>query len=328
VASDLAALLVAAVVTTVTMPMVIRFLQWRQVLDVPNVRSSHTIAVPRGGGLAVVLGSLVGAVVGLIADGSFSVQAVILLMAAAGFAALGLADDLYDVGAIARLVFQLVGAVAVSGTLTVVARDRPSALLVLAILGTLWIVAFVNAFNFMDGVNAISGVTAALAGAWFGAWAGHDGDVTVAVVSWALVGAAIAFLPWNAPRARVFLGDVGSYGIGALLAMLAFVTWLRTHDAWVALAPLAVYLADTAFTMMARAQRGEPLLKAHRSHVYQRLTNHGLSHLGSTTVVAAASVVICLLVAMTSGAVLVLLVGLTLVAYLGLPRMLAVAVRA
>jgi UDP-N-acetylmuramyl pentapeptide phosphotransferase/UDP-N-acetylglucosamine-1-phosphate transferase len=113
------------------------------------------------------------------------------------------------------------------------------------------VVAVVNAVNFMDGINGISAVTGAVAGAAF-AWLGAElDDRTLLVLGAAVAGASLAFLPWNAPRARVFLGDVGSYGLGAALAAGVCLALAAGSTPEAAVGPLALYLADTGTVLCA-----------------------------------------------------------------------------
>jgi UDP-N-acetylmuramyl pentapeptide phosphotransferase/UDP-N-acetylglucosamine-1-phosphate transferase len=106
---------------------------------------------------------------------------------------------------------------------------------------------------------------------------------------------ACAFLPWNALRARVFLGDVGSYSLGAALAVLAACAVLHGIPVEAAAGPVALYLADTVWTLQRRIRRGERWLEAHRTHVYQRWCDAGLSHQEVTILTVGATVLLCLL---------------------------------
>lgn len=319
--------LVGVGVVALTMPLVIRILVARGVYDVPNARSSHSVVIPRGGGVAVVIATVAASVIagwgGQLATPAAGVFGLTMI----GFAALGLVDDLLGLSAIVRLAVQLVGGIAVTYVLLGFPSVPASTPWVILGLGAIWLAAFVNAFNFMDGINAISGVSAALSATWYGLWATSVGDAAVATWAWALMGASLGFLPWNAPSARVFLGDVGSYGMGALLGTLALATWSRTGSVAVASAPLLVYLADTAGTLAVRAWRREPLLQAHRSHVYQRLTAAGLTHIGSTTVVGAFTLACCAVVA-AGGRWMPMLLCAVLAVYLLLPAALSRRARA
>lgn len=304
---------VALVVTGVVIPI----LSGAGVWDVANARSSHTGAVPRGGGVGVIAGLLAGvlATSSELSRVGWAVLAWMLLMAG-----IGLLDDLRGMPVVSRLVAQFVLAGAMAAYLAQTSRDG-WVTLILGLLGALWLVSYVNAFNFMDGINGISALSGAVAGGWY-AWVGHSVDSTVLLVfGLALLGGCLGFLPWNSPRARVFLGDVGSYGIGAVIAALALVAWLYHVGLIYSLAPLVVYLADTAFVLLQRARRGESLGEAHRDHVYQRLVDGGWSHLVTGFVVAAAAAVVCVGVATLGSTPAVALGVLVLLAYLSLPAL-------
>ena len=287
-------------------------------LDVPNQRSSHAVVTPRGGGAAV----MAAVVLGVLAGGE--ARAWPLVAVALVLALVGLVDDARSLPARVRLGAQLLLGSVLCGWVAAYVGTGGAPGAVFVLVGVFGVVAYVNAFNFMDGVNGISALNALLAGGWF-AWLGHEYDlVAVVPVATALAGAALGFLPWNAPRAKVFLGDVGSYGIGAATAGLAVLSvGGGAPVAWV-VAPLLVYLADTGWVIVRRARRGAPLMEAHREHVYQRLVGRGWGHLPAACATAGAGAVICLVVASlasqhpwaTSG-----LTVLVLVLYLALPAL-------
>ncbi len=197
-----------------------------------------------------------------------------MLVASAGFAMLGMAEDLKGIPVLARLALQAaVGAVAM-----ILLLDGSFGFRWQILLGVTWVVAFVNAFNFMDGINGISATQAIVAGvtwAWVG-WASGEAPVTAAGMILAAV--ALGFLPFNFPRARVFLGDVGSYFFGGWIAAVSVWGVLRGIPPEALAAPLALYLVDTGTTLAGRIRRGEPWLRPHRGHVYQRLVALGASH--------------------------------------------------
>src|SRR3989442_287389 len=135
-----------------------------------------------------------------------------------------------------------------------------------------------------------------------------------------VTGAAAAFLPFNFPRARMFLGDVGSYFFGAWLAVLAVVGLRQGLTIEAAFAPLAVYVADTGSTLARRILRHQAWYRPHRDHTYQRLTARGVSH---TAVAALVAVVIAACSAL--GAVsLVAPLGLRVLADAALALLLAI----
>jgi UDP-GlcNAc:undecaprenyl-phosphate GlcNAc-1-phosphate transferase len=218
-ATAAAAAVLSAGFVTVAEPVTIPLLR-RAAIDMPSLRSSHSVPAPRGGGAPVA----------------------------------------------ARLI------------LAVALVPSAAAVTLAAVVLAAWITAFVNAFNFMDGVNGISGAHALAGGACYAALGLWRPEALLAAGGAAVAAGAAAFLPWNAVRARVFLGDAGSYGLGAALAVLAAVAVvLAGLPPEAALGPLALYLADTAWTLQRRIRAGEPWLQAHRTHAYQRLTDAGWS---------------------------------------------------
>jgi UDP-N-acetylmuramyl pentapeptide phosphotransferase/UDP-N-acetylglucosamine-1-phosphate transferase len=147
----------------------------------------------------------------------------------------------------------------------------------------------------MDGINGITALNAAVAGGWY-AWLGnHYALPGLATLGLAVVGSSLGFLPWNAPEARIFLGDVGSYALGLLLGGMAVVAWSSGVPLLLCIAPFTFYLVDTAWVLVKRATGHRPLTEAHREHVYQRLVDGGWTHLaaaGLTAVGAGASCVV------------------------------------
>jgi UDP-N-acetylmuramyl pentapeptide phosphotransferase/UDP-N-acetylglucosamine-1-phosphate transferase len=262
-------LAIACVVTALAAPGVRGLMLRHGVLDVPNHRSSHTQPTPRGGGLACVAGILAALVVGILRDTTVPVAAA---GAALALALVGFADDRHSLPPVLRLASQLaIGAVAGA------AIGGPIA----ALVGGVLFPCLVNVVNFMDGINGISAITMAVWGGTALAVGLHWDAPPLWVIGAMTAGAALGFLPWNAPVARLFLGDVGSYLFGALAAAGVLIGWHAGVPVAVLVAPLAIYLADTATTLVARGWRREPLLEAHRSHVYQRLVSGpgGVPHL-------------------------------------------------
>jgi len=274
-------------------PPTIALLRRHGMLDIPGGRSSHTVATPRGGGAPVAAGLLAAAAV---AVGSGAVAAGLAFALAVGFfGLLGLADDLRGLPALTRLALQAAGAAGVGAVLVLRLPLPPYALAAAAVAAACWLVGLVNVFNFMDGVNGISGAHALIGGVVFAYLAaGRDDQFGVAAGLALAIGSA-AFLPWNAVRAQVFLGDVGSYSIGAALAVLAVRLVARGVPVEAVAAPVALYLADVAWTLQRRVRAGEPFLEAHRTHVYQRWCDAGWSHAEVTILTSALTVLLCLL---------------------------------
>ena len=269
--------LVASVVGLALQPALIPWLRRRGVMDVPNERSSHATITPRGGGIAVLAAT--GA--GLLVNHQGGGDALVAFVGAITLGVAGLADDFRGLSARFRLVVVILTG-AVAGLL--LTSPLPLALTVPAL--AVWVAVYVNAFNFMDGINGISGMTAIVAGVSYTLMGIEFGSDAAVLIGAALSGAALSFLPYNVPNAKVFLGDVGSYSLGFLIAALGWIVWAADTPLSLAVAPTAVYLADTGSTLVLRYRRGARLAEAHREHVYQRLVTGGRSHLSVALAIA------------------------------------------
>lgn len=245
-------------------------------LDLPNHRSSHTVPTPRGGGLAIVAGVLVTAVVAAATGQAWPPAVTFVVGGAIALAAVGLVDDTRGLAPLPRLLAQVVVGALVGWMAGGVAG---------LVVGMLVVPAAVNMVNFMDGINGICAAHAAVGGAGAMLAGAASGNEALSVLGALTTGGALGFLPWNAPRAQVFLGDVGSYLLGGLAGLTVTLGLTSGPDAWrpevvgCLAAPYLLFSADTAATIVRRARRGEALLKAHREHVYQQLVHrHGLAH--------------------------------------------------
>lgn len=282
-------LLTAAAVAFLALPPLLAILRRAEVIDHPSERSSHQRPTLRGGGLAVVLAVTVATGLGVrlgLAAGVAVLPAVLVLI---GLAALGFREDVHGLSAGSRLRVQLL--VSVLAGASVLAYGAPAwaaAVMVAAV------VAYANAFNFMDGVNGISALNAVFAGLAYAAIGTAFDAVEVTIVGLAVAGAALGFLPFNVPAAKVFLGDSGSYALGGVVAVLAVQCLAAGAPLLLCVAPVSVYLVDTGWTLLSRHRRGQSLVTAHREHAYQRLAallgNGSGGHVGaaaSTVAVAA-----------------------------------------
>jgi Fuc2NAc and GlcNAc transferase len=243
-------------------------------LDRPNQRSSHASVVPRAGGAAIVA-----AVLGALAlcPGFWRGEAAFALLGATALAVLGLADDRFGLSPGLRVAAQL--AIAFFIVARVGAPERlplpPPFDLALGPLGTpfavLWIVAVVNFFNFLDGIDGLATLQAAITAVGVALASWEAGAVLLAV---AVAGAAAGFLPFNWAPASIFLGDVGSYFLGGVLATLPLTAAPEARSSAVLLVALSLwlFLADASFTLARRAGRGARVWEAHREHAYQRLS--------------------------------------------------------
>ncbi|MCW5774577.1 MAG: glycosyltransferase family 4 protein, partial [Rhodospirillaceae bacterium] len=276
------------------------WLHRRAILDRPNERSSHKVPTPRGGGLAVIVVLVVALWVIQTASGVPLWRQIVLTVALAALAAISWIDDRGGADWRLRLGLQLAAAVAglfAIGIGPLVERTGLPGWLVGLVLVLAW-VWFVNLYNFMDGIDGITGVETAsigiglvvLAVVTLGAVAGQ------ALAGLALAGAAMGFLVWNWHPARVFLGDVGSVPLGYLVGGLLIEDAVAGHWAAALILPL-YYLADATLVLLIRARAGQKPWQAHRTHFYQRAHQGGLSHAQVSLCIAAANLVLIMLAA-------------------------------
>jgi Fuc2NAc and GlcNAc transferase len=275
-----------------------RYAVQRNLLDVPNVRSSHSFPTPRGGGAAIVaafLGALLA--IGLSKHLGSSLLAA-LFAGGAAVAVVGFLDDRRAVRPSVRFAVHAAAAVLAVCLLGGIPESELAQWglhglwlgWIGAVLAVVWAT---NLFNFMDGIDGIAASEAAFmagAGAWIN-WL-HGGDAGLTVAMLCLAGASLGFLRWNWPPARIFMGDVGSGFLGFALAILGLAasrTGVVPIEVWAILG--GVFMVDATVTLIRRAGRGDRWFEAHRLHAYQHLARRWHSHLAVTLVVIAIDVI-------------------------------------
>lgn len=269
-----------------------------RLLDVPNERSSHVVATPRGGGMAVVLTVLVVLPV-LGALGSLPWRVVWGWVGAGALvAAVGFVDDHRHTPPGWRLVGHFTAAAWVLAWL----GGLPPLPLFGAVrdlswvghlLAAVYLVWMLNLTNFMDGIDGIAAVevfTVCLGGVALARVAAPASVAWEAPTVLAL--ATLGFLIWNWPPAKIFMGDAGSGFVGLMLGVLSVQAGRadpRLFWAWVILA--GVFVVDATVTLLRRSSRRERILRAHRSHAYQHAALRWGAHRPVTLAVGAINVV-------------------------------------
>ena len=313
---------VAFLVAGALVPLLVRFAVGRNLLDVPNLRSSHEVPTPRLGGLAMICGVWAGVAV-LRPEGAWP-----LLAAATLVGLVGLADDLGGLHFGTKAVAQTLLA---AGLLVFhppqVLSEAPGFMKVAVfVVGVFWIVALSNAFNFMDGIDGITGGVALVSALFLFSIAGAAGSFLPV-----FVGSVAGFLVWNLSPASIFAGDAGSYFLGFGLASVALYADVPAGG-WTPLGFIAAvlvftpYLFDTAYTLVRRLLAGKDVFSAHREHIYQQITPTTALHRRTGNLYYGASVAagFSALLAVRGGASLaagVALAAVLCVALASLPRL-------
>lgn len=288
------------------------FRRWsvrRNLLDIPNERSSHQTPTPRGGGIVIVLTTLSAyLILGLIGSVEFNIW---FFAASVLIALISWLDDLFSVSFVWRFLVHSIAALLVIvnvGYFQVL--EIPFAgtinLGIFGMLSTyLWIVWLTNAYNFMDGIDGIAGIQAVAAGlGWY--FAGNLLGMPDAAIFGLLIAASgFGFLLHNWQPARVFMGDVGSAFIGFCFAAVPF---LKNGVAenfgglipYLAILLVWLFVFDTIFTFLKRLLKKQKVWQAHREHLYQQIVIEGYSHKFVTILYGAAAllnsfIVVCMI---------------------------------
>lgn len=252
-----------------------------KLLDHPNERSSHLIPTPRGAGLVFISLWLL-FLVALYVQGFSSLQNIQVFAPLVLLLFFGFLDDYYTISAKLRFVVQIIAALLslwlIGGitewNLGFVSFDFGIVFgTVLALLMFLW---SVNLFNFMDGIDGIAAIEALFVLIPGSIWIFLKGGFELGFVMWGLCAVILGFLFWNAPKAKVFMGDSGSLCLGFLIILFALIAQ-KSFDisllSWMVL--YGLFLFDATFTLARRVLKKEKWFQAHRLHAYQRLHQAG-----------------------------------------------------
>ena len=288
----------------------VRWATRRQILDVPNERSSHTRPTPHGGGLVIVILSTAGLLIAwLLCPVSFPAALPAYLVGAWLVAGVSWLDDLRSLPNRLRFAAHLLAAVIAVwswGFWSQVALPGVGDVR-LGWVGLpvtiLWIGWLTNAYNFMDGIDGIAGGQAVAAGIGWAALGWMSGQLLVSILGLLLAASSLGFLGHNWSPARIFMGDVGSVFLGYSFAVLPIIA--AKSDPHLALAGILLvwpFVFDATFTLLRRLQMKENIFAAHRSHLYQRLIIAGHSRRSVSVLYIGASLLgVCSALAWSEG---------------------------
>ena len=257
----------------------------------PNDRSSHSLPTPSTGGIGIFISFSVGFIVICAVSEEARVSTFHIFgfaVAACAIAFVGFLDDLGLFGSFKIKLAGQIGAAVLLLLFGIVLRKLSVPFVGQIELGwvgypltIIWIVALTNIFNFMDGLNGMAGGTAVAVAAFLCAITFIEGSYFVYIFCYVMAASAAGFLVFNFPRARLFMGDVGSQFIGFTFAALAVIAAeIDASRTSFLIVPLLFFnfIFDTVFTFCRRAVRGEKVTQAHRTHLYQLLNQLGWSH--------------------------------------------------
>lgn len=255
-------------------------------LDQPGERSLHQLPTPRGGGVGIVIGFVLGLLVYHVLSRAVPLSVFGLTGLALGMSVLGFFDDRFSLSAKARLFAQFGLSLVLIVLLKVTYSDSEwleafggLPFLFISTLVVLFCVWMTNLYNFMDGSDGIAALQLATASLGLALLLVIAGDPAFTGVAFLLAASSLGFLFWNWQPAKIFMGDAGSLFIGffsaglilclALSGVLSLVVVLILHG---------TFVVDATVTLFTRLLRGRKPHQAHRSHAYQRLIRQGRSH--------------------------------------------------
>jgi UDP-N-acetylmuramyl pentapeptide phosphotransferase/UDP-N-acetylglucosamine-1-phosphate transferase len=239
--------------------------------DKPSERSSHSKTTPKGGGIGILVSFIVA---------SFFFEADPFLVVSGSFISLiSLLGDKFDLSPMVRLPAHFLAALLLLFFLLPQPSINAFLLMPIAIFIVFYIVGTANFYNFMDGINGIAAITGIIGFGFLAFAASSIGNELIRDLSICIALACIGFLPFNLPRAQVFMGDVGSILLGFLFSVFVLLLARNVLEFICFVAFLFPFYADELTTMAIRLRNGENLLKPHRRHFYQVMTNQaGLPH--------------------------------------------------
>lgn len=271
------ALLVSFLIAVCATPLIREVARYRSLLDAPNARSSHRIPVPRLGGLAIFLGTLAGGALivrepnrDMVVIGS---GALLMLM-------MGLIDDLRSIGVAVKYFTQLGAALMIAVwmepqiTVALPFWDFSPGSVISIAISVAFIMALVNALNFLDGIDGIAaGVSMIIVVS-----ALMLSNYSLLALMIPLLASLAGFLAWNFDPASIFMGDSGSQLVGFVLAVGLLYRPDRQVDFVPVIVSLLVIFADTGLTLVRRLIAGRNIFEAHQEHLYQRMVRSGYAH--------------------------------------------------
>lgn len=249
-----------------------QYLVARKAFDLPNARSSHSVPVPRGGGVAIVVCFFL-ALLGAVFVGRVPPRFLSVAFAGGGLVALvGFLDDLRPLSALLRGGVHL-------GAAVVLVRLFPELSFFAAALSVFAVAWSINLYNFMDGIDGLAAGEAVFVCVGLAAIAAVKGDPAFQFACLSLAAASAGFLVFNWSPASIFMGDVGSGFLGGTLAAFSLTaSSAGTVPMFSFLILMAVFIGDASWTLFRRLVTGQRIFEAHRTHAYQKAVIGGRSH--------------------------------------------------
>jgi UDP-GlcNAc:undecaprenyl-phosphate GlcNAc-1-phosphate transferase len=291
----LLAFLLAGLVTLLLVPPTIRLARRVGAIDMPNARSLHEVPTPKLGGLAILAGALIAALIWL----PWDAETRTILIGAVAITLVGFLDDVYELNAATKLLGQTAaviipvtaGVTVASFTFPFLGQVNPGAVDLIGLPGggaidlgdvgtVIGIVAVINVINLIDGVDGLAAGVCAISAVALAVIALSLERNAAGVLAALTAGAALGFLRHGFPPASTFMGDTGSNLLGYLLGVVAVQGALKTNAVIALFLPLIILtvpILDTGFVVAKRLKYRRPIYRADRWHFHHRMANIGFS---------------------------------------------------
>lgn len=260
------------------------------IVDLPSARKVHTKPIPRVGGIAIVIATIIPIIGWMQLDAPMiGVLAGITILFV-----LGVLDDAKNLSYKIKFLFQIIsislifvyGFIDMQSSHFVVKELLPSLLLLGAYF--LFILGVTNAINLSDGLDGLAGGEALLSFSIIGLLAYESNNISIILIVLAIVGAVFGFLRFNTYPAKIFMGDTGSLFLGFILGLLSVALTYRADNAYAKVLPLLLVglpVLDTLMVMIIRLYNGKSPFNADRNHLHHRLLDHGFEHYQSVLII-------------------------------------------
>jgi UDP-GlcNAc:undecaprenyl-phosphate GlcNAc-1-phosphate transferase len=276
---------IAFAIALLTTPFARRLAIKFHAVDFPRARGMNKEPVPRMGGLAIVLGFMCAVLaVSPFVSELHSVQFIGFLVGGIIIVVVGMLDDVYELGPKFKFLVQITVGIIVVATGTKIdfimwpfwQYIKPFA----APITVIWIVGLINAVNLIDGLDGLAAGVTSIASICLMVLCIVSGSEIAVVLTAALAGACLGFLPRNFSPAEVYMGDTGSTFLGYVLAVCSCIGVFKSYailSIVLAVLAMALPICDTAFAMIRRAVNHKPIMMADRGHLHHRLVDAGYS---------------------------------------------------
>jgi UDP-GlcNAc:undecaprenyl-phosphate GlcNAc-1-phosphate transferase len=282
--------LVAMFTAIVLIPPLTYVYQKLNIVDLPSARKVHTKPIPRVGGVAIVVATVI-PIIGWV---ELDTAVIGMLAGIATLFVLGVLDDAKNLSYKIKFLVQMLsislifafGFIDMQSSHFVVKDLFPGVIILVAYFG--FILGVTNAINLSDGLDGLAGGEALLSFSIIGLLAYESNDISTILIVLAIVGAVFGFLRFNTYPAKIFMGDTGSLFLGFILGLLSVALTYRADNAYAKLLPLLLVglpVLDTLMVIIVRLYNGKSPFNADRNHLHHRLLDHGYKHYQSVLII-------------------------------------------